>query len=122
MLKDNFYTVLEYTQPQEGTISNRLLIDEKHTIFDGHFPGVPVVPGVCMVQMVKEQLEHKLNRSLQLVSGGNIKFLSLIDPVVNPEIEVLVKYTVPEGGILHAEGTIIVGGQPFFKIQKAVYK
>lgn len=122
MLKDVFYKVLECTPQEEGIIINRLLIDEKHAIFDGHFPGVPVVPGVCMMQIVKEQLETKFDRSLQLVSGGNIKFLSLIDPVINPEITVEVKYRIQEDGLLSAEGAIMVGDKPFFKIVKAVYK
>ena len=122
MLKDVFYKVLEYTPQEEGMIINRLLIDEKHSIFDGHFPGVPVVPGVIMMQIVKEQLEEKFERSLQLVSGGNIKFLSLIDPVVNPQVSVEVKYSIQEDSLLRAEGTILVGDKPFFKIVKAVYK
>jgi 3-hydroxyacyl-[acyl-carrier-protein] dehydratase len=122
MLKDSFYKVLTITPQEEGLINNRLLIDKDHAILGGHFPGFPVVPGVCMMQIVKEQLESKLNRSLQLVSGGNIKFLSLINPVENAEIEVVVKYSLAEDGTLNADSSIIVENQPFFKIAKAVYK
>lgn len=122
MLSNSFYKTLESSLSEDGSIKSKLLIDKEHAIFKGHFPGFPIVPGVCMVQMVKEQLEIATQRTLQLQSAGNIKFLSLINPLETPEIEVVVKYKLLEDNSLSAEGSIVVNEQAFFKIVKTVYK
>lgn len=51
-----------------------------HPIFDGHFPGNPVLPGVCTLQIIGELLSKKLNRQYMLVKSENIKFIGLVIP------------------------------------------
>jgi len=121
MLKGNFYTVVNSSGTTPGCRKSVLLIHKEHAIFSGHFPGLPIVPGVCMMQIVKEQLEDEVQRTLHLVSSANIKFLSLINPQTHPQIEVKVDYqAVPDGYL--AEGSISVGDTLFFKIIKASYR
>jgi len=55
---------------QEGVISAVLDINKDCDIFNGHFPGHPVVPGACMLQIVKEVLEKALETSLTVKKGG----------------------------------------------------
>ena len=74
------------------TVEALLDIDSGHQVFQGHFPGQPVVPGVCMMQIVKEILQTALQRRTRLVSAGNLKFLSLIDPTRQEQISAQVKY------------------------------
>jgi 3-hydroxyacyl-[acyl-carrier-protein] dehydratase len=59
----------------------RVEINPGHQIFKGHFPGNPVVPGVCQIQMVTEILEEIFNKKFRLIHADNIKFLSLINPL-----------------------------------------
>lgn len=122
MLRNVFYKTLSSEKLEDGSFKSTLLLDKDHAIFDGHFPNFPVVPGVCMMQIVKEQIENNSNRKLQLVSAGNIKFLSLINPIETAEIDVIVKYAETTDSSLTAEGTIFVNNQAFFKILKTIYK
>ena len=83
MLMDDFYTVHEL-QPSEFSLSCILVFNAHHPVFQGHFPGQPVVPGVCMVQIIKELLEQQLDEKLFLVNAPQIKFLRLITPDISP--------------------------------------
>jgi 3-hydroxyacyl-[acyl-carrier-protein] dehydratase len=65
---------------QESAISAVLEIDQVNEIFNGHFPTQPVVPGACMLQIIKDVLADTLQTSLRLVKADNIKFLSLVTP------------------------------------------
>ncbi|WP_299251399.1 hydroxymyristoyl-ACP dehydratase [uncultured Cytophaga sp.] len=79
MLVSNLYRILN--QQQEGTVIRaELEVDPLHDIFKGHFPSVPVLPGVCMVQCVKEVLESALNKKTQLKKADMIKFLTMLNP------------------------------------------
>jgi 3-hydroxyacyl-[acyl-carrier-protein] dehydratase len=62
------------------TVQATLDINPAHRIFEGHFPGQPIVPGVCMMQMVKEVLETAIGKETRLVSAVSAKFLYMIDP------------------------------------------
>ena len=79
MLQGNFYTVIS-TQSNNGSVNALLELNPAHHIFDGHFPDVPVVPGVCMMQMVKELVENHIGRTLRLSKADHLKFLTIINP------------------------------------------
>ena len=51
MLMNDFYTISDL-QTEEFSISCKATFNKDHDIFNGHFPGQPVVPGVCMMQMI----------------------------------------------------------------------
>ncbi|WP_214070903.1 hypothetical protein [Mucilaginibacter sp. dw_454] len=67
----------------EGRIDAELQVDRHSEILAVHFPGQPVVPGACMLQIVKEILADTLKTELRLVRADNIKFLSLVEPSVS---------------------------------------
>jgi len=79
MLKDDLYAI-ESLRKEENIISATVTIDATHKIFDGHFPGQPVLPGVCTVEILKELVSEQYGRSYNLQSANNMKFLSLVDP------------------------------------------
>ena len=87
MLQGSFYTVLN--NQSNGTSVNALLeLNPEHHIFDGHFPQIPVVPGVCMMQMVKELVEDFTGQRLRLSKAEHLKFLTIINPRQNKLLEV----------------------------------
>lgn len=86
-LLNDFYAV-EHLESMEGKWMAKIKINGGHSIFDGHFPGQPVVPGVCMMQIVKEITEQILNYPLRIALVLDMKFLAVIDPVKNPKVEV----------------------------------
>lgn len=72
-------------------LEQRIRFNEKSDIFGGHFPGNPVVPGVCQVQMVREMMEEALQKRLLLTEADTIKFTNLINPIEYPEITISLK-------------------------------
>lgn len=87
MLMNDFYTYRD-AHKEEGTFSCKVAFNKEHDIFKGHFPGQPVVPGVCMMEMVKEFLQQFLGKKVWLRNAGNVKFLQLITPDVQPVINI----------------------------------
>jgi len=105
MLKDDFFYI-QSVNDDHGVISAMLEINPSHKIFEGHFPGQPVVPGVCMMEMVKEVTETVTGREMFLQKADTIKFLSVIDPNINRNVQVRIKYTDEENKLIAFEATL----------------
>lgn len=95
MLSNDFFYTRSFAD-DGSTIQAGLELNAGHAIFKGHFPGQPVVPGVCMVQMIKELLERSVGKLLQLQKADHIKFLSFIVPTETPLLEALIKYNIAD--------------------------
>ena len=84
---------------REGnSITATLELNSSHPVFEGHFPGLPVVPGVCQMQMVKEMLETVSGSETRLVKAGNMKFLAVINPVETPVVQLKLQFEITEAG------------------------
>lgn len=86
MLLQDFYKVNKIDAVNEGKYLATITLNKDHAIFKGHFPGNPVTPGVCMMQIIKEITESVLNVSLTMISTSNVKFMAIINPEVNAEL------------------------------------
>lgn len=69
-----------------------LSLNQEHDIFKGHFPRQPVLPGACMLQIVKEVLAEVTGIAYQLKKASNLKFIAPVDPRLSPEIELKLTY------------------------------
>lgn len=105
MLKDDFFYIQSLSDDQ-GVISASLEINAAHKIFQGHFPGQPVVPGVCMMEMVKEVTETVTGKEMFLQKADNIKFLSVIDPHLNKNVNARITYANNENKRITFEATL----------------
>jgi 3-hydroxyacyl-[acyl-carrier-protein] dehydratase len=99
MLLNNFFTLTD-VEAIGPDIKASLVINARHKIFEGHFPGQPVVPGVCMMQMVKEIIEQVTAKQTCLVKAQEMKFLAIINPKQNNTIQATLKYTVQQHDII----------------------
>ncbi|MGN6490938.1 MAG: 3-hydroxyacyl-ACP dehydratase [Agriterribacter sp.] len=98
VLNNDFYSITSIEQG-DNRIDAMLELNRAHKIFEGHFPGQPVVPGVCMVQIIKEILETVTGSSLQLKSADHIKFLSMVNPQETTGLQAKIAYTPGEGSM-----------------------
>lgn len=115
MLLNDFFTIKAIKGPNDGdrkgsgnTFRATLEINARHRIFAGHFPGQPVVPGACLLQMVKEvtQLalvtqpalatDWVLVTELRLSEADSLKFLAPVDPQKNNLLEMVVTVLIKE--------------------------
>ena len=54
--------------------------DTSHPIFAGHFPGHPIVPGACLVQIAEELAALTIGQSIRFNAIRNLKFRQPITP------------------------------------------
>jgi 3-hydroxyacyl-[acyl-carrier-protein] dehydratase len=94
-LKDNFF-IIQSAEIDAHKIIAYLQLMQAHTIYQGHFPGQPVVPGVCMLQMIKEIIEMQTGNNIQLINAADIKFLQVINPLENPLLKASIEYAIAE--------------------------
>ena len=121
MLQNSFYTLAAPPETAPGRVQATIRLNPDHAIFAGHFPGQPVVPGVCMLQIIKELLEDATGRRVQLTQAGNVKFLTVLVPQAHEVVSVQLTFESYEDGILMAEATISAGATRFIRLQQAHY-
>ena len=83
-LKD-FYKINNLEVDKNLATAN-ITINKEHDIFKGHFPGNPVTPGVCMMQIIKELTEQIVEKKLMMQTSSNIKFMAIINPEKTPDL------------------------------------
>ena len=86
-LLPNFYKVTHSEHINETDWVVQVMLNPQHAIYNGHFPQQPVVPGVCMLQMIKECIEKIQQAPLQYKQIASCKFLSVINPNETPECD-----------------------------------
>lgn len=82
---NNFYE-LKSQESENNIFKAKITLNQDHEIFQGHFPGNPVTPGVCMMQIVKELTEYFTDSKLFLKSASNVKFMAIINPFETPDL------------------------------------
>lgn len=83
-LINDLYNVFELTDIERG-FRCRVKFNDNHIIYKAHFPGNPITPGVCLVQIALEILELKFNNKFELIAIQNIKFKRPVVPMAFPE-------------------------------------
>lgn len=99
-LKNNLYTIAR-KQLKEGFSGSlyELELIPSSVIYQAHFPGEPITPGVCIVQMGKELVEDALQQDLHISYVKNVKFLSILTPTQSASATFLLqKITSSEDG------------------------
>ena len=94
MLKDSLFKITSINH-QQGSVEALITLNKGDKIFEGHFPSQPVLPGACMLQIMKEILEEALKQSLRIKKADQIKFLSLVDPQLNNLLQLKLSYNSP---------------------------
>ncbi len=89
MLIEGLYKITANEKTAEGILAT-VHLNKDHAIFKGHFPGNPVMPGVCMIQIIKELTEEAIGKNLFLSVSSNIKFMAIINPEKNPDLQLLI--------------------------------
>lgn len=98
MLIEGLYTVVGVEKTTDG-ITAKVHLNKNHDIFKGHFPGNPVMPGVCMIQIIKELTEEATEKNLFLTVSSNIKFMAIINPENNPDLELSINIVEENGEV-----------------------
>jgi len=120
VLKD-FYKILSEEKISDSTHIITILINEKHEVFKGHFPGNPIMPGVCMIQIIKELTEKITKETLMIQTLSNVKFMALINPESTPELRLELDITTTEDNLVKVKNTTYFNDTVALKLSN-VYK
>ena len=85
-LLDQLFILDEIAESENG-FEAVLQTNPEHPIYAAHFPGNPITPGVCIIQIANELLEKYLGKRLFLKTIKNVKFLSVIIPAEGKKIK-----------------------------------
>ncbi len=121
MVLKKFYKVLSEEKISDYKYNITILVNEKHEIFKGHFPGNPIMPGVCMIQIIKELTEKITQETLMIQTLANVKFMALINPEVNPELRLELDITTTEDNLVKVKNTTYFNDTVALKLSN-VYK
>ncbi len=86
-LNDFFSIRSVKTDPGKSHLKVLVDLNRDHSLFAGHFPDHPVVPGVVLIQMITEILSDVIQDDYELKELDRVKFLSLVDPATHPTLE-----------------------------------
>jgi 3-hydroxyacyl-[acyl-carrier-protein] dehydratase len=97
MLIKDLYTVTNFNTAVD-IVEASICLNKDHEIFKGHFPENPIMPGVCMIQIIKELTEKATSSDLFLSQTSNIKFMAIINPELTPDLTLTINITETEDG------------------------
>lgn len=113
-LVTDFYTITGSTAEGDATIFH-VALNPDCDIYRGHFPGAPVAPGVCNIQMLKECAEQLAGRPLMLSYIQQCRMTALITPHDCPTLDIRIQL---DGDTL--QGTIFKGEQIYLTLKGTV--
>jgi len=119
LLDKTFYRVKEQTT-EDTKLRAVLQIHPENEIFKGHFPDIPIVPGVCMLQIVRELTEKKLEKILAISEVSNMKFISAFNPLEHNSAVMEISH-VQMGEGYKVMASLTDGPTVFFKLN-AIFK
>lgn len=97
LLKDKFFTVLH---EEKMTANDAVYLCELKSdcdVYNGHFPGKPVSPGVCNIEMIRECTEMLVGRDLKIDTIKQCRLTAVASPSVCPKVDVKVSVAQIEG-------------------------
>lgn len=97
-LKDDFFKVESFDE-QDDNLNYVISFEPQHFIYEAHFPGNPVTPGVCIIQMIQELAMDYLQANLFLQRVVKAKFSNVINPLEHKEVKVSVAITKEDAGV-----------------------
>ena len=90
----------------QGQSGFNIILNPDHLIYKAHFPGQPVTPGVCILQMLQELLSVEMGKQLFIKNIKNAKFISMMSPVADSRVSVLFTLVEAQEGGVKAQGVV----------------
>lgn len=91
LLHGGLYTILSSAVDVSSALFS-IELNPAHVIFAAHFPGEPILPGACIVQIATELFaQWKDDDQLQVRKISNLKFLSIVSPQQLTNLDVLLE-------------------------------
>ncbi len=117
MINNNCYKITQIEQNTPTEIQAEISLDKQHPIFKGHFPNMPVLPGVCMIKMVKDTINQTYEEAYQISQASNIKFLVALNPEEVSALQLKIKIKEKTTEHLKIDSQLFNEEHTFFKFR-----
>ena len=117
---DTVYRITKMMNVSDNEMVATVSIDFGHSVFEGHFPDNPVLPGVITVDIIKGVLSKFLDKELTLKKAGNIKFMNIINPRKNDVLWVKINFSLSDN-IYKVKATVFFENTIFVKFSGDFY-
>ena len=99
----------------EDEYACRVEFDPAFTGFEGHFPGNPIVPGVCLVELARVMAENAVGRPLTMKEITTCKFRRPVQAGMTADCKLQVRR--PDDSVVLIQAEIRVGDSPAGQIR-----
>lgn len=114
-LQNSLFTVLSHTETENRHDFN-IRLDAEHFIYKAHFPGEPITPGVCIMQIALELMEEAAEKKLEVKCVKNVKFLRIITPQEVTEVCYSLQKLTIEENTVKCQITVSAGTDVYAKL------
>lgn len=114
-LQNSLFTIMSHTAT-ENRHDFMIRLDAEHFIYKAHFPGEPITPGVCIMQMALELMEVATEQSLDVKCVKNVKFLRIISPAEVTELCYSLQKLSVEEGCVKSQIVVSAGEDVYAKL------
>ncbi|MFA8451725.1 MAG: hypothetical protein ACEPOW_13610 [Bacteroidales bacterium] len=90
-MKDNLFTI-QNRREDSGKVIFDIAINPEHKVFEGHFPDMPILPGVLHLEFIRDLMCKELGKKLLFQNIKDIKYLSPINPIETPNIQIVIEH------------------------------
>jgi len=109
-MQDELFQITDcFADEKQGQSVARVLLNAGHRVFDGHFPGNPILPGVCTLQIIRSVLDQVMQGECRLEKASVIKFLGFVNPHADNNLLVKVETGQLEGNIVPVQAGVTAG-------------
>jgi 3-hydroxyacyl-[acyl-carrier-protein] dehydratase len=95
-LLNEYYSIDSRTVEGDDTLFGITLLPD-YCAYEGHFPGNPVSPGVCNIQMIKECAVLLTGKQLFLGTISQCKWSAVMSPQTTPHLQLRMHVNQTEG-------------------------
>lgn len=115
----NLYRIITQSVSDSGTGTFEVKLNSNSEIFRGHFPGHPVLPGVCTIDIVKNCVSIMSGYNVIFTGISLCKFTGMVDPqiedVLKVDIEIIKGESEGVNAIVSASQRIVLKLKGVFK-------
>ena len=105
MTLNNDYFKIDNCMNEGGDTLFSITLLPDYCAYEGHFPGNPVSPGVCNIQMIKECAEQMAGKRFFLGYISRCKLSAVITPQTTPQLSIRLRLSEAEG--LYAVNAVV---------------
>lgn len=107
---------LEVHGISDDTVTAGITLDAGHGVYQGHFPGFPLTPGVFQARMIRHIMEKALGTTLRLTRTKYIKWTAMQRPDKEKELLAHITYRRTEKGLV-VDATLQSGSETCMKLK-----